>query len=287
MQLAVPFVALCIFAPGSHRGKSPVSDRNAKFARRQSYFYHLAPGTTRRDVISALGKPDEIAGSEDLYRLKKGYICLYYDRGEIEHCYHNKPGDAECRYLYIRCGKERPGDTIHHERLLERMSFGSLDAWGKGYIWTEAYPTAQAFRLRDGFVVLDTWPPLPAHGTLPELVAKATVLRRGREKLVFRAFDHWPSFRPKGMTDAELDRREEVVRRHGKTIVGAKLSDTLGPEDGRFGSGIDYRQYYLRVGIIVITVYGNDAPRIGSVDLKQPGALRPLTLNQWLAKQQK
>jgi hypothetical protein len=256
-----------------------------KFASRRAYFYALKPGVDMRAITRAVGKPDRTHRGQPAYHLDRGFIALTLDGSALLCCEHRDPGGGAISLLLYSSYKGLdPSDAELQRRkeLIEKQSFYDIRKWGKQSIYTALHQHGRVFLLRNEYVVLEEVCPLMGEsGAFSYSIARATRYRRGKTEVLWRLFDHWPQARPEGLDDAEILRREKVLRELGPAIVGRPIQKTLGRPDGRMGSGEDYRQYYLRDGLITVNVRNN---RISSISLTQPGAEKQVGFEAWLKK---
>jgi hypothetical protein len=255
-------------------------------AKRQAFFYALPPGVTEEDVVAAVGKPDTTFRGGPAYRLTTGFAVVHAKGGRIVRCEHHTPSASlpdHSRRLYWAPPALPSDEALRalEQRVAKRAFAGAVDL-GRDAYRTERHPGAECHQLADGYLCVEyAIDPFSSFGAFHRVLARATAYRRSalHSEVLWRAADHWADARPSGLTDAELDRREAVVRLHG-TNLHRHVQD-LGPPDGGWGSGIPRGVYYLRDGLLTVDLLdGGRAP----AELSQPGAERQLALEAWLAR---
>jgi len=165
------------------------------------------------------------------------------------------------------------------ERLFEHKEFDDVRGWGQSDIYTHMHPGGDVYLMRDGYVVIVPVCELAGPtGAFAHMASVVTRYREGNAQVVWRVADHWRDVRPAYLTDGEVARREEVLRRLGLKIVGKSLEDTLGKADGWQG-GVGYRLYYISAGIISVTPWQD---KVGDIHLGQPGAEKQIGFEEWL-----
>lgn len=165
------------------------------------------------------------------------------------------------------------------KRVAQRDFAGAVDL-GQGYTIEGLAGTCHP--LRDSYLCVEyVAPPSSSRGAFDQVSARVTVYRRPtfEPEVVWRLADHWATARPKGLTDAELDRREIALRIHRESIV--RHFRELGAPDGTWGSGVPYANYYLRDGLLTVVLLDGWE---GSPALSQPGAEQQISFEQWLQK---
>jgi len=259
----------------------------AALAARQSFFYALVPGVTEEALVAAVGAPDAEHDGLPAYRLPRGRAVAKVEEGWVKWVNHYDPGDCLLRTIYRAPDAPRPADddrglAAREERVAKRDFAGAVDL-GRESFQTERHPGAACYLLDGGYLAVEPLMAPLMGASRPFEIARATVYRRPAFEpvVVWRLFDRWDEARPASLTDAEIDRREAALRRHGLAIVGESLAATLREPDGGVGSGVSYVLYYTRAGLVTVLREGD---RIGAIWLSQPGAERQTTYEEWLAR---
>jgi hypothetical protein len=263
------------------------AEEDEALAGREAFFHALVPGVTEEAIVAAVGITDTEQDGKPAYRMPRGTVVVGVDLGRVTSCIHYLPGCCQSTALYHAPPLLPPRDKDRalpaiEERIATRAFAGAVDL-GPGYT-TSRHPGARCYLLRDGYLAVEKVAPLfGASGAFEHLIARATVFRGPsfEPEVVWRLADHWPEARPAALADAELDRREAVLRRHRAGIPDGSLRAMLGEPDGRMGSGVPYGLYYLRDGLLTIVLLDGWT---GSVELSQPGADRQTTVEEWLEK---
>lgn len=257
----------------------------AVLAFREQFFHHLTPDMDRDKIEKAVGKPDITYRGQRAYQMQKGAVVLRFESGQLIECRHLDPaGGGEWQSTYYRMGGvPSRAVLVRRDALLRQRRFDHLSRWGLGDVRADNLGGV-AYLLNAGYLVLEAM----AHGSsgvFSDRIAKATLHQHGRATVFFRAFDRWGDLRPKGLTRRELDRRERVLARYGRAVTQETPLHEIGKADDRMGSGLDYRLYYLREGLlIIIPAHGLSRKDPGFARLWQPGALRQSSLEEWLLR---
>lgn len=253
---------------------------------RETFFYSLPPGITRRQILATVGEPDRILDARlqeyARYAVKQGEIELEYDGDILNRATHWFASSGPNMHLYRAYGRPK-GDSHgwelteeeynQHERLVKDREFVKRDAWpGPPYFersGSDGY-VERLYLLRDGYV-----------GLTGSLVTKYS--NDGSSEVLWRLFDHWDEqLAGDGITEDELRRREKLLRQYGQQTDGKSIQELaaqLGEPDGRGGSGVLYYSYSIRDGVANLNMID------GGITLSQPGALQPISFEEWLKRE--
>ncbi|MFC1707958.1 hypothetical protein ACFL59_14275 [Planctomycetota bacterium] len=284
---ALAVVALATMLTSVSSAQDAADPDRGDLAARRTFFYGLTPGMDRVGVRKAVGEPDSIEDGKLIYRLDQGAVTLTFTGEKLQSCDHRNAGDRGLYDHRIYYSSEGPGPSAEErgrrEALLKEAAFRDQRRWGRRSTTTSLHPRGQAYLLHEGYVVLEGigayWSDSNA---LMHLIARATVVARGKSEVRWRLFDHWKEVRPEDLTDIEIARREQVLRDHGMAILGKPIQETLGDPDARMGSGVDYRLYYVTSGLVRVMM--GESNTIREIWLKQPGAEIQVGLEEWLKR---
>ncbi|MGB0580212.1 MAG: hypothetical protein ACPGVU_10970 [Limisphaerales bacterium] len=219
------------------------------------WYEKLRPGIARKEILRVAGKPTSILGNTNRYDLKQGHLRLIYQGESMLECDHMDPGDGVSLSLYYT---SEPVLTPQHlqarKAFLTQTNFTKLPKFGGPFVNTALHP-GNCYVLEDGYLIVE--PIVTMMGGFGYFADKTSRLTRinskGNRQILYRAFDHWPSLKPPGLSWATIRTRSLQARFLGERVPLKKLP---GGPDGRMGSGLDVRLYYLKEGLLVALTKG-------------------------------
>ncbi|MGD0113629.1 MAG: hypothetical protein ABSD48_17360, partial [Armatimonadota bacterium] len=173
------------------------------------------------------------------------------------------------------------------ERLLSARRFAALDKErgdeSHGAVIGTYSIEGDTFIIRGGYVTIEPLCVLAgAKGRLANRIAKVTVCRSGRPKVIYRAWDEWQSLRPSGLTEVALDQRISTLRKLGQPMARSAAIKSLGEPDGEMGSGVGYFLYWIPDGLVTFRYTDQGPLGASEVSLRQPGAEEQVRFEDWL-----
>ncbi len=272
--LCLAVLAACPQAPAQ---STPSQDVLRK---RSDFFHHLMPDTTPQQIEAALGKPDTHRDGRPVYRLLMGEATVEVEDQQLRRVaecggpHGGKPWELFCRFE----SRQSDAELARREQLLAtagakrfvEQTRASLACSGIG-------PASVVYLIRGGYAAADMMFPLIAsNGELGQQLARMTVHRRGKDTVVYRAWDEWDRLRPGTATSAAVAQRAAALAKWASLRDDAQRRQAFGAPDRDTGPYSGTAFYWVPDGLLVLS------SRTPSY-LYQPGADNQVSLDEWIA----
>lgn len=247
------------------------------------WYETLRPGVTRREVLIVAGPPTSSVADEDTYQQAQGYILCRY-RGDVmeQATYYEPPGGGISAGLYWTGDEAKAIDVEARRAYLKGGKFAVLPKFGGTFVRTSRYD-GLCYEVDGQFIVVEPIIPLMGGtGCFADKAARVLLIGPdGSERVLYRAADHWAELRPPGVSEGEVILRTTLLKAAGVHLLDAPVPESFGAGDSTMGSGVDYRLYYLRDGLLT-AVRDYSSRKIVADEIVRPG-LGKFTVEEWLA----
>jgi len=280
-----PLLAALVFCGCDPRERESGGEEGDHRPGGKPWYRSLRPGVTRKEIRAIAGEPSRALSSSDFFDLEQGCIEVQYRDGSVVHCTHHDPGDgAVSSSLYFSTdGDLLPADIASRRRYLAGKHFSVLPKFEGPAIHASGY-WGTCYQVDDSgsFIVVE--PILPhgfGAGFFADKAAKVSCLDpSGKDAVLYRAFDHWETLRPGGLTSEAVEALSSRLRSLGSDASAQEYLSALGFPDSHAGSGRNTDFFYIPDGLLTLPDFGPTTRPMIWIDRPGRGGC---SLEEWIA----